>query len=84
MNNLIGALSTLTQPLSDLRGEDPRSEEARSEPHLAGSVVPRASLTGSERDEMYALLAAYFMGTNRAQFESDLSEKEGEIGRAHV
>lgn len=79
MNNLIGALSTLTQPLSDLRGEDPRSEEARSEPHLAGSVVPRASLTGSERDEMYALLAAYFMGTNRAQFESDLSEKEGVV-----
>jgi hypothetical protein len=74
MNNLIGALSTLTQPPSDFRSEQPRSDH-----RLAGSVVPRGSLTAGERDEMYALLASYFMGTNRAQFESDLSEKEGVV-----
>lgn len=74
MNNLISALSTLTQPPSDLRSEEPRSEQ-----RLAGSVVPRGSLRAGERDEMYTLLAAYFMGTNRAQFESDLSEKEAVV-----
>ena len=69
MNNSTSALPTLTQPPSD----------PRSEPRLAGSVVPRESLRAGERDEMYTLLAEYFMGTNRAQFESDLSEKEAVI-----
>ena len=46
---------------------------------MAGSVVPRPRLTLSERDEMYALFEMYFSGTDRAQFESDLEEKEAVI-----
>jgi len=69
MNNLTSALSTLTQPPSD-----PRRER-----RLAGSVVARATLTHAERDEMYGLLEAYFDGTCRARFETDLGEKESVI-----
>ena len=43
---------------------------------LTGSVATRADLTGGERDRMYALLCAHFEGTERAQFEADLAEKE--------
>jgi len=79
MNNLTSALPTLTQPPSDLPGDDLPGEAPRSEQRLVGSVVPRQDLRAGERDEMYALLAAYFRGTNRSQFESDLSEKEAVV-----
>ncbi len=66
MSNLISALPTWTSPPFDLA-------PAR---RLAGTVVPRALLTPAERGRMYELLATYFLGTSRAQFESDLAEKE--------
>ena len=43
---------------------------------LTATVAPRAEVTREERDEMYALLQAYFIGTERARFEADLREKE--------
>jgi hypothetical protein len=46
---------------------------------LAGSVVPRAMLAPAERQRMYELLARYFLGTSRDQFENDLAEKEAVI-----
>ena len=38
-------------------------------------LVPRESLSISQRDEMFALLATHFEGVTREQFESDLAEK---------
>jgi hypothetical protein len=49
------------------------------ERRLAGSVVPRASLSASEHAEMYDLLVSYFAGMTRARFETDLAEKEAAI-----
>ena len=46
---------------------------------LAGTMVPVAAVTLSERHEMYALLRSYFVGTTRGRFESDLREKEAVI-----
>ena len=69
MSNLNTALPTSTSPPFDLA-------PAR---RLAGAVVPRAMLTSAERQRMYELLAAYFLGTSRDQFESDLAEKEAVI-----
>ena len=36
---------------------------------------PRAALSLTERDEMFALLSEHFKGVTRAQFERDLAEK---------
>lgn len=69
MSNSTNALSTLISPRFEPGGER----------RMAGSVVPRAGLTGGERDEMYVLLDAYFAGTHHAQFEADLAEKEAVI-----
>jgi|HubBroStandDraft_6_1064221.scaffolds.fasta_scaffold00094_3 hypothetical protein len=69
MSDSIVALPTLISP----------PFEPACERRLAGSVVARANLTLAERDEMYALLLAYFVGTSRAQFEADLAEKEAAI-----
>lgn len=66
MSNSIIALSTQTSPLF----------ERASEHRLVGSVVPQSSLTARERAEMYQLFETYFSGTTRAQFETDLAEKE--------
>jgi hypothetical protein len=66
MSNSMIALST---PIS------PPSEPAGGR-KLAGSVVPRASLSAAERAEMYRLFETYFAGTSREQFEADLAEKE--------
>jgi len=38
-------------------------------------ALPRTELTDAQRDEMFALLARYFDGVSRPQFESDLAEK---------
>jgi hypothetical protein len=43
---------------------------------LTATVVPRPQLTLEERSEMYSLLQAYFVGTDRRRFETDLQEKE--------
>ena len=69
MSNSIVALPTSISPPFDV----PCARR------LAGSVVVRGQLTLAERDEMYALLVSYFVGTTRAQFESDLAEKEAVI-----
>src|ERR1700690_287679 len=69
MSNSIGALPTLISP----------PFEAGFERRLAGAVVARGDLTAAERDEMHGLLLSYFVGTTRAQFESDLAEKEAAI-----
>lgn len=69
MNNLMSVPSTSTLPLFSRVGGR----------NLAGSVVPRASLTADEGDRMYALLSAYFEGTRRGQFDADLAEKESVV-----
>ncbi len=38
-------------------------------------LVPRDALTGTEREEMFALLSHHFEGVTRDQFERDLAEK---------
>lgn len=38
-------------------------------------LLPRAALSGAQRDAMFALLSEHFDGVNRAQFERDLAEK---------
>lgn len=43
---------------------------------LRCEVTPREALSPRERDEMFALLASYFDGVDRAVFERDLAEKE--------
>ena len=42
--------------------------------HVDG-LHPRAALSGTQRDEMFALLSRFFEGVDRAQFERDLAEK---------
>src|SRR5437660_7572865 len=69
MNNSMTALPTWTSPPFD-----PVCDR-----RLVGSVVPSTATTVGERDQMYSLLAAYFSGTRRGQFESDLAEKEAVI-----
>lgn len=69
MSNSIVALPTSISP----------PFEAGCGRRLAGAVVARANLTAAECDEMYGLLVSYFVGTTRAQFESDLAEKEAAI-----
>jgi hypothetical protein len=69
MSNLSAALPTWTSPPFKLA-------PAR---RLAGDVVPRGMLTPGERERMYELLANYFLGTSREQFEIDLAEKEAVI-----
>ena len=66
MSNLTVALPTLILPHFD------SARAAR----LTGAVIPRAELEPTDRVRMYELLANYFHGTSRAQFESDLAEKE--------
>jgi hypothetical protein len=46
---------------------------------LAGSVVPRESLSLEERDRMYRLLSDYFIATCPSQFAADLEEKESVV-----
>lgn len=55
------------------------SQPSDRERHLAGTVVPAASVSLGDRREMYALLRAYFSGTTRGHFEADLREKEAVI-----
>jgi len=69
MSNSIVALPTSISP----------PFEAGCGRRLVGAVVARADLTVAEREEMYSLLVSYFVGTTRAQFESDLAEKEAAI-----
>ena len=45
-------------------------------PRLSAEVLPRGSLTRSDRGEMYELLEAYFEGTSFLRFEQDLTEKD--------
>lgn len=52
------------------------SRPSNESPRMVGSVVPRSAVSSADRKEMYALLDAYFSGTNCQQFESDLEEKE--------
>jgi hypothetical protein len=66
MSNLISVPSTLTSPPFDLA----------SDRRLAISVIPRGDLTANDHDQMYELLADYFIGTSRSRFEADLTEKE--------
>ena len=63
--------SSINVPLTST---SPRFDVERK---LTGSVVTRS--TEDERDEMYALFASYFVGTDRARFECDLAEKDGVI-----
>jgi len=69
MSNLSAALPTWTSPPFELA-------PAR---RLAGDVVARGVLTPVERERMYELLATYFLGTSREQFEIDLAEKDAVI-----
>jgi hypothetical protein len=39
-------------------------------------LLARAELSGSQRDEMFALLSRYFEGVSREQFERDLAAKD--------
>jgi hypothetical protein len=39
------------------------------------ALLPRAALSATQRDEMFALLSQHFDGATRAQFERDLAEK---------
>jgi hypothetical protein len=64
MNNSMTALPTWTSPRFD---------------RLVGSLAPSSATTRGERDQMYSLLAAYFSGTRRGQFDADLAEKEAVI-----
>jgi hypothetical protein len=66
MSTLTSALPTSISPPFDLAPAK----------RLVGSVVPRSALSLPERARMYELLSAYFVHTSRAQFESDLAEKE--------
>lgn len=50
--------------------------EQTAVPRMEGAVVPRQSVSLTERAEMYRLLETYFCRTSREQFETDLSEKE--------
>jgi len=50
--------------------------DASEGPRLIGCAVPRAAVTPAERREMYDLMATYFSGTTRRQFDVDLAEKE--------
>jgi len=69
MSDLSTALPTWTSPPFELAPVR----------RLAGDVLARAMLTPGERERMYGLLATYFLGTSREQFESDLAEKEAVI-----
>jgi hypothetical protein len=42
---------------------------------LLNGLLPRAELSGVQRDEMFALLSRHFEGVTREQFECDLEEK---------
>lgn len=42
-------------------------------------LIPRADLSGDEREEMYRLLSAHFNGVAREQFLGDLAEKNWAI-----
>src|SRR5579862_1924253 len=66
MSNSMIALSTPISPRFEATGDG----------RLAGCAVPRADLSPRERAEMYQLFEEYFAGTSRAQFETDLAEKE--------
>lgn len=44
-------------------------------PPLINGLLPRAELSGAQRDEMFALLSHHFEGVTREQFECDLAEK---------
>jgi hypothetical protein len=69
MSNLSAALPTWTS----------RPFELAPARRLAGDVVARGVLTPIERERMYELLAIYFLGTSREQFEIDLAEKDAVI-----
>jgi hypothetical protein len=43
---------------------------------LAAKVVAPRALSAATRDEMWALFARYYLGVDRATFESDLDEKD--------
>lgn len=58
---------------------DPIVTAAPNDRALIGSVLRREELTACERERMYALLSAYFVRTNRRQFEADLDEKESVV-----
>ncbi|HYS52342.1 MAG TPA: hypothetical protein VER58_01095 [Thermoanaerobaculia bacterium] len=60
--------------IAPLTSTSPRFEVER---RLTGSVVTHT--TEEERGQMYALFETYFLGTDRARFESDLAEKDGVI-----
>jgi hypothetical protein len=55
------------------------SRRSEAPNRLAGTMVPIAAVTLSERHEMYALLRTYFDGTTRERFEADLRDKEAVI-----
>jgi hypothetical protein len=69
MGTLMDVQPTLTSP----RCSPPGGQR------LSGSVMPRANLTSSDRDRMFALLSTYFTGMRRNQFDADLGEKESVV-----
>src|SRR5262245_11638518 len=48
---------------------------ARATARLTGLTVPRAALSGDERQSMFDLLATFFTGVDRETFDRDLDEK---------
>jgi hypothetical protein len=52
-------------------------------PPLINGLLPRDGLSGTQRDEMYALLSHHFDGVTREQFERDLSEKNWVVEIRH-
>ena len=44
-------------------------------PSLTSGLLPRDTISCTQRDEMYALLSQHFDGVTRGQFERDLAEK---------
>lgn len=73
--------STTVSPTSKLLLCNPAEASAARVPtltlgRLTGWVCDVAALMPGEREQMYALLEAYFVNVTRTQFEQDLSEKE--------
>lgn len=60
-------------PAGDARADD---ASAGLRPKLVGSTVRTGRLTPADRNRMYELLSAYYEGTDRDRFASDLAEKQ--------
>ncbi|MBI3423604.1 MAG: hypothetical protein HY011_11755 [Acidobacteria bacterium] len=65
--------------MTEPHGSKSPHSETPGENRLVGEVLRVSALRARELEQMYALLARYFAGPTRQQFESDLAEKEWAI-----